>query len=59
MLSGDYSTAHKESTVRIEVYAKFSHGNHQSILSSEILTVEALIERAQAGQLICTFSTFV
>jgi len=59
MLSGDCSTAHKESTVRIEVYAKFSHGDHQSILLSELLTVEALLERAQQSQQIGAFSTFV
>ena len=57
MLSRDYSTAHKESTVRIELYAKFSRGNDQSILWSEILTVEALIERVQHGQPLCAFPT--
>jgi len=41
-----------------EVYAKFSHEDHQSILSSELMNVGALIERAQQSQQICAFSTF-
>jgi len=41
-----------------EVYAKFSHEDHQSILSSELMNVGALIERAKQNQKISAFSTF-
>lgn len=58
VLSGYYSTAHKESTILFEVYAKFSHEYHQVILSSESLTVEALTERARQDGKICVFTTF-
>jgi len=58
ILSGGYSTAHKESTVLFEVYARFSHEDHQSILSSELMNVGALIKRARQSKRICAFSTF-
>jgi len=57
-LSRDYSTAHKESNILFEVHAEFSHGDHQVILSSETMTVEALIERARQDEKICAFAVF-
>ena len=57
-LTGDCSTAHRDSTVFFEVYAEFKHGDHKSILSSEEMTVEALVERSRNSEKICAFLHF-
>jgi len=55
-LIGLYSIAHRGSTVFFEVYARFSHEHHKLILSSEDMTVEALVERPSHSIRCCTFS---